>query len=280
MNDPNRPPFDEGSEPVQFGEWLEMTAKSREVSKQEVLEQLISSYWTLNEMTEIIQQPEGEPADQTDDPFEHAVSGKAVPASRSEFENFASEVESQLADFDQRLIAIKADVEQEAQVSTEKIEQRLETEFNTLRQILERLIALTNENEEEIDELHRRIREDVAGIREEQSRLDHLQWRAMELGVSDAQCDNCDSEIDLSLLPSPNCPTCGQTFTDISPKRTILGIGIGSDVLETTNKDRGRKSERRARPDSRADQGVGREGDRADDRRIGGFEWKEERRRD
>lgn len=55
----NDPPDDRDGSPktTSFEEWIEQQAETKGVSRQELFEQLVSSYWTVNEMAELIDNP-------------------------------------------------------------------------------------------------------------------------------------------------------------------------------------------------------------------------------
>lgn len=229
MTDFSSPPDEPSSDPIQFEEWLELTAESRGVTEEEVLEQLISSYWTLNEMSEMIQG--SEEAEEPDEPFSHPVSESFTPVTRSEFEEFEAEILERIDDIGARTAALEAEVEAPGDVSAADLEQRLDEEFDTIRTILRHLIDATEDNEDGLAALEARIEEGVSEFREQYSRLAHLKQQAMSLDIASADCDYCGTTVDLSMLLTPQCPNCGRTFTGVEPRRRVLGIGLGSDTL-------------------------------------------------
>lgn len=79
----NDPPDDrDGSRTTtSFEEWIEQQAETKGVSQQELFEQLVSSYWTVNEMAELI-----------DDAGDDAVLPKSVPGDSGD--NRASDVDT------------------------------------------------------------------------------------------------------------------------------------------------------------------------------------------
>ncbi|MFC6874319.1 hypothetical protein [Halobellus marinus] len=68
--DPGGDPFEEES----FDEWLEQQAATQGLSREELFEQLISSYWTLTEMTQLL-----ENTGSTDPPFDPSQSESSTP---------------------------------------------------------------------------------------------------------------------------------------------------------------------------------------------------------
>lgn len=259
MSDPD-PPREGTGDPIEFGEWLDMAAESRGVPQEEVLNQLISSYWTLNEMSEMIKEPEGDEVEQ--DVFSWRVSGTHTPLTRSEFDAFREEIDERFADVAQRLAAVEAAREDEV-VTAAEVQQRVEQEFETLHRILKYLIDATEANEESLAELEERIESAVTEVPRERARLDHLKQQAMDLGAESADCAYCGKTVNLSLLTVPTCPRCGRDFEGISPRREFFGIGLGSHVLKTGSISRDAPDESRS----------GGRGEGRDRSIVGGFEW-------
>lgn len=76
-------PNDPSSESMEFRKWLDPIALSKGLSRG-VLEQSISSYWTLNEMSEMIDQPEKT----RDDIFSEQIDNAFAPLDQSALDGF------------------------------------------------------------------------------------------------------------------------------------------------------------------------------------------------
>lgn len=259
------PPPDEPTDSIQFAEWLEQTAAARGLTREELLEHLISSYWTLNEMSQMIQGSED--ADEDAELFAHTVSEDFVPATRAEFEGFEAEVNERIADLGTRMNALETEVRASGNVDASVLKQRIDNEFTTIRKILRHLIDATEANEADLDAIEERIGDDVSAFREEYRRVAHLKQQAMSLSIDSGDCSYCGTSVDLSMLSSPTCPNCGRTFVDVEPRKTVLGFGVGSNVLRAETPSAGSRTTASATRDAIPDDEE--EPDEPDD----GFQW-------
>jgi predicted nucleic acid-binding Zn-ribbon protein len=93
----NDPPDDhDGSQTTtSFEEWIERQAEVQGVSRQELFEQLVSSYWTVSEMAELIDEPGDDPVLPTS-----AADSADDESADSEPESSAADDGSELADID------------------------------------------------------------------------------------------------------------------------------------------------------------------------------------
>lgn len=252
-NDPGREPIvmtddpadrrDTRSEGGPSEEWIARIAESEGVSEEEVVEQLVSSYWTLKEMHGLMEQSE-EGIDTEELPldvervFADSVSGDIdeIGARLDRLEEAIAgatvdddtgEIAAQLEMLSQRING----VEEKLTERQDSLEDRFDEEFANLETILDYLIDTTDELDDRIDSIAGEQESDREH-RNEQERLVELKRLASRLGVRSAKCEYCDSTIEIALLPTPDCPQCDRRFTDIQP--STRWFGFGTDVLKVT----------------------------------------------
>lgn len=63
----------------------------------------------------------------------------------------------------------------------------------------------------------------VAAANARRERTDSLKRAANREHVRVADCEDCESEVDVSLLTAPECPFCGATFEDVEATRGWFG---------------------------------------------------------
>lgn len=63
----------------------------------------------------------------------------------------------------------------------------------------------------------------VAAANARRERTDSLKRAANREHVRVADCEDCESEVDVSLLTAPECPFCGATFEDVAATRGWFG---------------------------------------------------------
>lgn len=138
------------AEAFEFGEWLEEAAESSGLSEEALLEDLIDSYETLNEVGKILHQGRGAATKEVP-----AQAARAPEARQEEPQGvgLSAAVEERLDAIEERLTAL------ESRGDPAAIEGRMDTEFESLRRILEQHIAMTKANEAAIADLQRRLDE-------------------------------------------------------------------------------------------------------------------------
>ncbi|MEA1932803.1 MAG: hypothetical protein U9O06_14825 [Euryarchaeota archaeon] len=116
------------------------------------------------------------------------------------------------------LAELEAAVEQNSADHAE-LEARLESEFDSIEQVLQHLLDTTDNIEYRLGAVSESRQEALKPIRahnEMQEALADLKQEAIRHGVSKGACDNCGQTIDLGLLEEPSCPSCERRFTGIS----------------------------------------------------------------
>lgn len=223
-----------------FLDWLDEMADAEGKSREELIQRLVSSYWTLDEMLNLMEQadpdadlPAAGTSDRADGPqwkrldeVEQDLAGR-IDELDARLEDLRSELESEPADDDaEGLAAIAERVEAlETSLSSRQdaIEERIETEFGHLRTILEHLLSTTDDLEDRTARLESGTDEAVRAFLDSAERLADLKRTAAQLGVRTATCGYCDTKLEIALLPTPECPQCDRPFADIEPKQGWFG---------------------------------------------------------
>jgi hypothetical protein len=104
----------------------------------------------------------------------------------------------------------------ELESNFEEFESWIDSEFDEIEALFKRLLETTDNFEARLDDVTHSI-EDISTFEENQRDLANLQREAFRLGVDGGRCESCDSDVDLSMLTAPICPSCEQTFSGIDP---------------------------------------------------------------
>ena len=227
-------------------EWVDKIAEAEGLSREDVLERLISSYWTLKEMFQLMEQTE-ENLEPGENPSE-VRSSTPTGISSAEFDSFKEEISAELESLREDFEGLETEVHEPVEVTRhlkaqldsmsdrvsdvesslttrqDKITTRLDEEFGNLEHILDYLIETTDE----IDDRTQILTNDHFGIRErwaERDRLAELKQLANRAGVSEAQCRYCDTAVNLAMLERPRCPQCDRDIVDIEPNTGWFGFG-------------------------------------------------------
>lgn len=293
-------------------EWVAETASQKGVSKQDLLDEILSSYWVLEELSgvvtdsEVTTEPrhaEGGPTVESDDRTAPGGEPAAAGSSTAEFSELKAELqglrgaieelsgeqpdtdadetggeglsvlEGQLDDLssavvdrqtetddtierlddrldsvDERLSAVERQLTEgmslsELEAALERteadhaeLERRLESEFDSIEQVLQHLLDTTDNIEYRLGAVSDARQEALAPIREQyaqQEELADLKQEAIRHGIEAADCDNCGQTIDLGLLEAPECPSCERRFTGITKGGWLP---FSNDKLQTTDR--------------------------------------------
>lgn len=196
-------------------EWIGMLADSEGLTRDEIVERMVASYWTLKEMDGMMEQLE--------------MGGLEGPA-----DEWAAQLESSLSGSEPGGIEALAERVDQLEDDHDAVEQRVIEEFGHLRTIISHLMERTDALEAEGD----RDPSGTARNRRREAddkRLTDLKRAAIRHGVSRATCDHCDTPVDMALLPAPDCPECQRRFTSLQPSKRWFGLG--TDVLTVGTED-------------------------------------------
>lgn len=246
-----------------FMEWLDEMADSSGQSREELLETLATSYWTVNEVSRLVEGTGG-----GDDAGDGAADVRlGEPPAASPGVDVASIVD-RLDELDDRVDAIETDdgskpaeslreeldslrervaelevafAEEDASGASapnvdaleagqdaladrhETLRDRVDTEFRHLRTILEYLLEATDDVDDRADALEDRFDRQIRPLVADLGRLIDLQRTAAHLGVFEADCGFCGNAVDIALLATPRCPHCDRPFGDVEPKQGWFG---------------------------------------------------------
>lgn len=244
-------------------EWVDKIAESEGLSREDVLERLISSYWTLKEMFRLMEQTE-EDLEGRAGPDDVDMSAAGRPSS-PDFESFKEEVTDQLDSLRTDLDALEsevqepdeatqrlggqlesleerlADLETELSGRQDSLSSRVDDEFENLEVILDYLIETTDD----IDSRTAELSEAQRGLNrrwDERDRLAEFKQRANRLGVRKASCGYCETSVDIAMLERPLCPQCDRYIVDVEPSKGWFGLGsnrleVSDDPPETDDAD-------------------------------------------
>jgi predicted Zn-ribbon and HTH transcriptional regulator len=106
-------------------------------------------------------------------------------------------------------------------------EEVLEYLADTIDQVSSRQATLANAIVETREELRKLAARDSA-----RSAVEDLQREAGQLGVRNADCDECGTTVDVGLLTRAECPHCSATFVGVTPAQGYFG----SNTIETGNR--------------------------------------------
>lgn len=130
-------------------------------------------------------------------------------------ETLEAELNEQSSGVDPDVVAsLKTDVDAVSTTVTE-LDSWVESEFDNIEQLFERLLATTSEHEELLRDLKTEL-ETVSQQYQTTREVNELQDTAVRKGVSEGTCASCGNHVYLGLLTAPTCPSCGATFTGVS----------------------------------------------------------------
>ena len=133
-----------------------------------------------------------------------------------------AELDDELVEIRERLSALEADLTDQVAAESEareELEAWIETEFDNVEDVLQHLLSTTDNLEYRLGsaiESQREQLEPLEAAHADRKQLRELKNEAIEIGVTTADCGNCEETIDLRLLPAPHCPSCEQEFTGVT----------------------------------------------------------------
>ena len=133
-----------------------------------------------------------------------------------------AELDDELIEIRSRLSELETDLTgriAEESTARKEFEAWIETEFDNIEDVLEHLLSTTDNLEYRLGsavDSHRGQLKPLEAAQAEQERLRELKNEAIKKGITAGECDNCGETVDLSLLPTPNCPGCDQRLTGVT----------------------------------------------------------------
>lgn len=135
--------------------------------------------------------------------LEHLQEEVAAAVHTDEFMEFSESVGAEISDV------------REAQSA---FEDRLDREFDSIEQVFQHLLDKADELEYRIGAVGEAYQRDLEPLKEfhsETERLAELKAEAIQEGEKKGVCGNCGTDVDLSLLSEPYCPSCDRAFSGI-----------------------------------------------------------------
>jgi predicted nucleic acid-binding Zn-ribbon protein len=117
-------------------------------------------------------------------------------------------------------IAAATDRQESLETSQERLEERIEAEFDDLEAILTHLLETVRELDSAVDDATDRHTGDIKMLKyqlQKHHHLEELKRGANLAGIERADCENCGQTVHLGLLESPFCPDCGEQFARVEP---------------------------------------------------------------
>lgn len=258
-----QPPAPGDYDPVQESvvRWLDEVAEAENITREAAVESLVSSYWQLKEVLELLDEPElpdrrlDSPDSARGDRSVHEGPGSIdrseddtiANASPAELRDRLDDVESALETLEAELSTLRAStVSSEAfaaktdqarsfqdAISSKHddlrgrhttLHNRVHAEFENIRTILTRLIESTTANEDRVQELVESVQTPLRSHLTAEETLQAITRTAIEEGVRTADCGRCELRIDLALLESPSCPRCDASFSGIETTERWFGL--------------------------------------------------------
>ncbi len=253
-------------------EWIDSIATAEGVPPEKVIQRLVSSYWTLTEVHDVLGGIDGIGLNAVDAEIEGDavgdVEGDAIPTDadapttddieelRERLDRLEEEldsgrethadIETDLAQLTQRVDAVSEQLSDRQST----FESRFDEELEHLETILGYLVDTTDDLESAIDGLERTTGDLEDGLESvskeldvvrshqvEQERLTELKRTASRLGVRSAACEHCGTSVDIGVLPSADCPSCDRQFVDV--EHASSWFGFGTDTLVTAGENGG-----------------------------------------
>ncbi|MFB1065042.1 hypothetical protein [Natrinema sp. H-ect4] len=233
-------------------EWIDQQAVSEGVSKEELFQKLISSYWTVNEMSQLVDETDTNhgPSSRTGPPSTTSDKAESAPDQVTELRELVKDIEKELqtevrrsnqigartSTLAERISEIEnklAEVESQSESQITEIRdelQSLETEltsdrknleadlsskFDDLQTILKFLVEKTDEFDDQIANIKQDYYGTVEQIEEEQKLLQKLKQDASDVGSYTGECETCGTAIDVALLMDPHCSQCHSQLTGV-----------------------------------------------------------------
>lgn len=236
-----------------FEEWVENTARSKGINRSDMLDQMLSSYWIVEELTGMmgdnssegsdlmpretgqsdpeasetdpqrVENPDAEMQEQSErleeleskveDLTGESVSGEETAQIRRD----VKEIKGRMAQLEEKHFEIDRKLS-ELGNSHQQLDERIEREFDSIENLFEHILDKTEELEYRVGAVADSHEDDLEPIEDhirETDELAVLLREAQQKGISTAVCDNCITKLDLGLLDSARCPECDRAFSGL-----------------------------------------------------------------
>lgn len=217
-------------------EWLRGKAEDLGMAEDDLLKRLVAVFRTIDEDS-------GLPAFATE---------AEVDDLRARVDALDEDLDDKVADVRERVVQLKREADEkapadhehpaiernvdaaletarDAEATVADLEDRVDGGFENYEEVLEYLTDETEELNGKVGTLAhvtadlRDGLEHLAAREERRSAADRLADEANRHGIREAECEECQSTVDVALLSGPACPFCDSTFVDVEPKSGFLG---------------------------------------------------------
>lgn len=216
-------------------EWLDEQAAAQDTDRETVLARVLSAHREVatgdpdldTVAREDLAETHEEFTDLLEDVRKRVVQVKRETDAKTptdDHEALAADLERAEADLDD----LADDVERLA-ASVDAVEADLESGFENFEDVLEYLTDRTETLGERVDTLARAVVDARSELRRlgadaaARTEADRLKLAASQHGIAAANCEACDSHVDIGLLTEAECPHCATAFDGVEPKDGFFG---------------------------------------------------------
>lgn len=216
-------------------EWLDEQAAAQDTDRETVLARVLSAHREVatgdpdldTVAREDLAETREEFADLLEDVRKRVVQVKRETDAKTptdDHEALAADLERAEADLDD----LADDVERLA-ASVDAVEADLNAGFENFEDVLEYLTDRTETLGERVDTLARAVVDARSELRRlgadaaARTEADRLKLAASQHGIAAANCEACDSHVDIGLLTEAECPHCATAFDGVEPKDGFFG---------------------------------------------------------
>lgn len=222
------------SEPVQsagsVADWIDAMAAEEGVSRDELLDDLVWSYWTLKEVVAVVerhlarsgQSARGDEAGRPGPPEDRHDVHERLRALESALDSLPDDVVAgeALRTVDAERSAFEASMTDRVAA----IEGWVEAELGHARTLFEHVLDARTDADRRLDELAERLRL-LTERAVERDRADRLGAAARRQDIERATCEHCGTAVEVDGLTRPVCPGCGRSAVAVEPAGGWLRLG-------------------------------------------------------
>jgi len=227
--------------PPDVVDWLNDRAEEDDVDRGGLVADLVSAYRTIaasngdideeisplgvsEEVERRLESQREEYVDLIEDVRERVIQVKRETDAKAPADHDHEEIETAL----DRVEELSATVS-ELDATLARVERDLENGFENYEDVLRYLKQRSESARQDLDTVAtavlevRSSLERVAAESAARAEADRLKAEANRRGFRTADCEDCGSSVDVSLLAKARCPHCSATFVDVEPKDRFFG---------------------------------------------------------
>ncbi|WP_049969901.1 coiled-coil domain-containing protein [Haladaptatus cibarius] len=207
--------------------WLDEKADELDISRQQLLSELLTAHRALDEDDDIdgeLDTLREEFMSKLADVRERVVQVKRETDRKASADHDHPDLRNELADIQRAAEELDALRERVAENR-----ERTDDGFENYESVLEYLTETTDELENRLDVLARALvsvrgqTRTLATQNATRAATAELARTANRNGITSAKCGECGTGVTISLLTEPSCPHCSVTFEDVEPKQGFFG---------------------------------------------------------